>query len=199
MNFEAQKISLQRLLDQIRARRMALSADPVTPHTHGWDTLEADMQRWAEQVRLFQRNLKSQSHHTQMLHQVAGGARAPVPARQSHASKLSNQAVLYQQVGLIAHELTHLAQQRGGTDQKKALDAIGSALENLTKGQTQTDEVLQSFAFGPQKPQITAGVSQLTSVTPTQPGTMPPGGVVDLFTLILAYFALIKAMSSNKS
>lgn len=199
MNFEAQKISLQRLWEQINSRRLATQTNPVSTHTRDWDALNADIQRWEGQVQLIQRNLKSQAHFAAMLHQVAGGSRAPAPAQHSHTSKLSNQAELYKRVGLIAHELTHLTQQRGGTDQKKALDAIGSALENLTSGQKQTEEVLKAFSFGNQQAQISASVRQVTASTPVPPGGLPPGGVVDLFTLILAYFALLKAMSSKKT
>lgn len=198
MNYEAQVIQLRRMKNEIVTARLGLSTNPVQPNSHGLDKILAQAAGWDNKIRLIQRELKSRSHHNAMVMGQNRFGATRHAARQSFDGKQKNLQTLYNATLEVAHELTHLVQQAhgGAGPTQRALEGIKSALQNLSR--QGGDPQSESFGLGGQEQVITATVRQLERDFQVPPGSMPASGIVDVFTLLLSYYVLLKTLKKNQ-
>ncbi|WP_226780900.1 glycoside hydrolase family 127 protein [Oceaniglobus trochenteri] len=196
MSHETRLFALRRLRDEIRAetKTRALAAEG----THD-PALAAKVDRWIQQVAAAQKQIKS-GHHLNALQfeqmRFAADRSARHSAAQRFRSRDANLAALQRATVEVAQALGALLAQKGAekNDLAKAVEAIGKSLEKIMKSIDTGATATQDFGLGQQEQTITASVRQLERTTGTPTGTAAGLPVIDLFTLILAYFAMIKAM-----
>lgn len=194
MGHEAKLFALQNLVSQIENERIKLLGGVPKPHTHDHNEIERKIEGWKQTIQNTERDLKSQSNFNHMVHQHERFGAGSYAAGQRLNSQESNVAQLSDRLGKVAMSLVGLMKAlHGGSDGTvRALEGMEHVLSNWLAGAKNTDQGIMGAA--PQELQVT--VRQLESQLPKD-GTPPAPGIVDIFTLILAYFVLIKSLSKK--
>ena len=196
MNYESRLISLKRLKSQIQEATKSRAMDATKSYDAG---LSSKVEGWTQQIAIAQKQIKS-GHHLNALQfgqmRFAQDRSARYGARQRFHTKDRQLETLYILTVEIALALGDFLAQKGPEKNAEsvALEAIAKSLEKIMKSISTDSQTMQEFGLGSEQQTITASVRQLERTSPgpaTTPGVMP---VLDLFTLILAYFAFIKAM-----
>lgn len=196
MNHEANVIYLRQMKNQIRDVRLKLAASPVQAHSLEFHKIIAQHGIWENKLKLIQRDLKTQSHHNTMLMRQNRFGTGAFAAHQRFGNKTANLATLGRAACEVAHELAHVMQQaNGGSAGRRSLEALSHAIEQLMK--TGDDGALQSLNFSQKEQVISASVRQLQQDFGVPPSSIPPGGIVDIFTLVLGCFVLLKAINDK--
>lgn len=197
MNYEANAIYLRQMKAQITTTSMSLDADPIKSGTHSFNQLIAKISEWERRIELMRRDLKSQAHHNAAAFSRNRFGPSSYSAKQSFTSKTQNIETLRTAIFEVAHALAVLLEKlhAGGSPEKKALEGMKHAVNNIMKDHKSGQE----FGLGGKEQVLTASVRQLESGAGGPPSQMQPGGIIDIFTLVLSYFALIKAMRNRKS
>ena len=194
MGHEAKLFALNNLAMQIDSERIKLLPGSPTPDNHSHNELERKIAAWEQVIRNTQRDLMTQSHFNHMVHsheRFGGNAYA---AGQRLQSKEANIAELSDALARVAIALAALnaALWGGPNGQVRALAGLGRVLGNWQKAAKNSDEGL--FGAAPQEVQAT--IRQLETQIPQ--GQMPSTMVIDIFTLILSLFVLLKSMRDDK-
>ncbi len=194
MGHEAKLFALQNLVSQIENERIKLLGGVPKPHTHGHNEIERKIEGWKQTIQNTERDLKSQSNFKHMVHQHERFGAGSYAAGQRLNSQESNVAQLSDRLGKVAMSLVGLmkALHDGPDGTVRALEGMEHVLSNWLAGAKNTDQGIMGAA--PQELQVT--VRQLESQLPKD-GAPPAPGIVDIFTLILAYFVLIKSLSKK--
>ena len=194
MGHEAKLFALNNLAGQIEAERVKLLGSVPKPGSHSHNEIERKIDGWTLTVQNLQRDLKSQSHFNHMIHQQNRFGAGSFAAGQRLQSQDRNVAQLSDALGRVATALADLIQTlwEGPNGQTRAMEGIKRVLSNWQKAAKQSEQGIMGAA--PQELQAT--VRQLESQMPRSPAQSPTG-VVDIFTLILSFFVLIKSLKQK--
>lgn len=183
MGHETELYGIRKLSNQIEAERVKLLGDTPTKHTASYDALEQKITDWERRFvdlkQIWERTLKSRSHFNHMMYRTQR-----FEANVAEVSKAV--AELERRLRDLLHAFL------SGNASKTALDAIGGVIENHMKTCHESDG-LTSIPTMP----LQNAVAEIRADTGHQPaaGGGPAFPVIDIFTLILAYFALLKKLS----
>ncbi len=194
VSHQAKLFALQNLYSQIESERVKLLGSMPKPQTHGHNEVERKIETWKQTIKNVERDLKSQSHFNHMVHQQNRFGPGSYSAGQRLASQESNVAELSDALGKVAVALVDLITTLygGPAGEARALEGLKHALNNWMKAAKNTEQGMMGAA--PQE--LTATVRQLESQMP-RGGTPTGPGVIDIFTLILSFFVLIKSLNKK--
>lgn len=197
MGHETELYGIRKLSNQIEAERVKLLGDTPTKHTASYDALEQKITDWERRFvdlkQIWERTLKSRSHFNHMMYRTQRFEANAYAARQRLESREANVAEVSKAVAELERRLRDLLHAfLSGNASKTALDAIGGVIENHMKTCHESDG-LTSIPTMP----LQNAVAEIRADTGHQPaaGGGPAFPVIDIFTLILAYFALLKKLS----
>ncbi len=199
MSHQTKVFGLRALASQIDNERIKLLGDMPKPNTAAHMALQRKIDGWNQTYDNVTRDLKSRSHFNHMIHnQNRFGAHA-FQANQRLQSQEANVKELANELARVALAIARLTKALAAGDgpEKRAFEAMEHALSNWMDSVKHSQDGVMG--------QMPANVKQCFSEVqvhaskPTQPKMIPGPGGVDIFTLILAYFVLIKAMAKNKN
>lgn len=197
MGHETELYGIRKLSNQIEAERVKLIGDTPTKHTASYDALYQKLTDWERRFidlkQTWDRTLKSRSHFNHMMYQTQRFGANAYAARQRLESREANVAEVSKAVAELEKRLRDLLHAFvSGNASKTALDAIGAVIEKHIKDSHASDG-LTSIPTMP----LQNAVAEIRADTGHQPAASggPAFPVIDIFTLILAYFALLKKLS----
>ena len=196
MSHQMKLFAIRALGDQIEAERIKIMGIMPEQGKAAFQSLEAKIDGWKARIEAVQKDLKSQSHFNHMIHQQNRFGAGAYAARQSFQSREGNVKELSDALGDVAAKLQDLiaALWGGKPREARALEAMKHALGNWLKTTKHTE---QGVIGQPAPHQLQATVQEIRSQVPQGPAGPPAPGVVDIFTLILAYFVLLKSLSKK--
>ena len=193
MSHQAKLFGIVALSKQIEAERIKLIGGLPEQGKAGFIALEAKIDGWKRTMETIQRDLKSQSSFNNMIHQQNRFGDHAFAAKQRANSGEANVKELSDALGDVAVKLQDLMDTLWGgkPGEARALDAMKHALSNWQKSMKHADEGIMGTA--PHSRQAT--VQEVRAQMPQAPAGPPAPGVVDIFTLILAYFVFVKSLT----
>ncbi|MFA5538052.1 MAG: hypothetical protein WCZ72_11190 [Gemmobacter sp.] len=190
------------MTSRIALERARLKASPVAvrPDQAGVDLgrLLGEIEGWKQSIRLWQQGIRSSAQRSAMIHAHNRFGPGAYSAGQSHRSQMQNLRKLHQATLRTAAELTGLIRDLvAGNPVADALEGIAHALSNLMDSGPVSDADLEAMGLGAQGQVITASIRQIdpASGADLRPG---PGQGLDVFTLLLALFTLLKAVQQKR-
>ena len=195
MGHEAKLFALHNLAMQIDSERISLLPASPTPGNHSHNELERKIAAWEQVIRNTQRDLKTQSNFNHMVHsheRFGGNAYAAGQRLQSKEANVAELSDALVRVALALADL-NLALWGGPNGQVRALEGLKRVLSNWQKAAKNSDQGIMGAA--PQDVQTT--IRQLETQFPQ--GQMPSTAIIDIFTLILSLFVLMKSMRNDRN
>lgn len=199
MGHETELFGIRKLSNQIESERVKLIGDTPSKHSAAYDALEQKITDWERRFvdlkHTWERTLKSRSHFNHMMYQTQRFGANAYSERQRLQSREANVAEVSKAVVELERRLRDLLYAfTSGNGSKTALDAIAGVIENHMKTSHQPD----ALARIPTMP-LQNAIAEIRADTGQHPaaGGAPVFPVVDIFTLILAYFALLKKLSKK--
>lgn len=199
MNYEANVIALRRMANGVAAERVALGINPIQEGTHAHNQLMTRIDGWERQLLLIQRQLRSSSNLNALVYETQRFGENSYAARQSYQDKEGNLSGLCQATLTIAEEIRELLIALGGGPggARASIDTLGKSLKKIAENLGESGD--DAFSLGGQGREITATVRQLEREFGGAPGTVPASTIVDVFTLALSLFALVKVLKNRKA
>lgn len=197
MSHQTQLFGLRALAGQIDAERIKLMGDRPKPGDAAHIALQRKIDGWTLQITGIEKDLKSRSHFNRMIYETNRFGAHGYAAKQSFNSKEGNVRALSDALAAVARVLVTLITDlyAGPGGEERALKGMEHALSNWLESVKHSEEgVMGAVPFNVQN------AVQEVQVRATQPAdgpTMPAPGVVDIFTLILAYFVLLKSLNKK--
>ena len=188
---------LKRLKSDIVAETLKLSVSHPKPGTHGWSVLEQKIAGWERTINLFNRNLKSRSHHAHMVasqSRFGPGAYAANQRLKSAESSIDTERQTLLDIAVALNDLV-IALYGGPGPGQRALEGLKHAVKQLMTSNSAGDDLSLGPSGQSMQMQIVTARDALPSGGPVGGPQMPQ--VVDLFTLVLAYFVLLKALRKS--
>lgn len=196
MSHQAKVIHLEQLARSITGEAVKILPGAPDPRKHAYAQLEAKIAKWEQTVKLVQRDMKSQSHFNHMVHAHTKSGPGAYAADQRLKSGEQNIKQVSDALDKVIDALKQLSDQFFGGDnaETRALKGIAHALKNWSKTVKHTEK---GIIGTPAPRDVQATIQQAKPFVPHgTPGMAAPGGL-DIFTLILAYFVFIKAMTKK--
>lgn len=196
MNHQAKIIGMRRLAHSIEAERIKIMAGVPDKTTHAHVELTQKIESWQRTFLALTKELKSQSHFNHMIYEKNRFSSNAHAARDRFRSGQHNVQELSQALLDVEQSLRNLAAAffggKGGA--AAALEGIAHVMGNWQEATKHSKEGLTGQAPS----QLQAAVVEVRAHLPSQSPAMPAPGVIDIFTLILAYFAFIKSHARNR-
>lgn len=196
MSHQAKVIHLEQLALAIKNEAVKILPGAPDSRKLAHKQLAAKIEGWEQTVKLVQRDMKSQSHFNHMVHTHTKGGMDGFAADQRLKSGEANVKQISDALDKVIAALAQLSDQffAGDNAETRALKGIAHALKNWSKSAKHTETGMIG-ATAPRDVQAT--IQQAKPFMPHgTPGMVGPGGL-DIFTMVLAYFVFIKAMSKK--
>lgn len=195
MSHQTKLFGIRRMAQDIERERVKLLGGAPGKDSAEFIALTGKIDAWQLRFEAIKKDLKSQSHFNHMMHRKQRFSPNAYAAGQQLRSKEANVRELSLALADMEAKLRDLivALFGGKGGAVAALEAIGHVMGNWLQSSKHSGEGL----LGPAPAQLQGTVAEIRSHTPgpSPAGGTPPMPVVDLFTLILAYFALLKSLS----
>ena len=198
MSYFARIQALNAMAAAIRTETMKLETSVPKPGTHSHDTLARKIEDWQQSITVAERNIKSASHFNHMVHRKARFGPGSYAAGQRLRSKEANLAQVREAVFDVAEAMTDLLARyfAGPNAGQRGMEGLKHAIKRLS--QQSGDEV--DFSLGMERASVEAQVRVMADSLPLgAQKPFNPGGIIDVFTLILAYFVLLKSLRQDKA
>lgn len=194
MGHEAKLFALSNLASEIENERVKLLSNMPKPGSHSHNEIKRKIERWQQAIKNVQRDLKSQSHFNHMIHQQNRFGPGSFSANQQLKSREGNVAQLSDALYKVAMALAELMQALvdGPNAETRALEGIKRALSDWQKSAKSQEEGM----MGPAPQELQTTIRQLESQMPRGTALSAPG-VIDIFTLILSLFVLLKSQKKK--
>lgn len=195
MSHQTQLFGLRALAGQIEAERIKLLGDLPKPGDAAHMALMRRIDQWKGQISGIEKDLKSRSHFNQMIYDKNRFGADAYSAKQRFNSREGNVRELSNALAQVARVLMGLIKviYDGPGGEERALNAMEHALSNWLDSVKHSQEGV----MGPVPFQVTNTVQEIqvrTAPAEAPPALIPGPGGVDIFTLILAYFVLLKSL-----
>lgn len=197
MSHQTQLFGLRALAGQIEAERIKLMGDRPKPGDSAHIALQRRIDGWKMQIVGIEKDLKSRSHFNRMIYDNNRFGDHAYAAKQSFNSKEGNVRELSSALAAVAQVLVTLITDlyAGPSGEERALKGMEHALSNWLQSVKHSEEgVMGAVPFNVQN---TVREVQVRAAQPAEGPMMPAPGVVDIFTLILAYLVLLKSLNKK--
>lgn len=196
MKYFARIQALNSMAAEIHLETMKLDTSVPKPGTRAHSVLFGRIDHWQQSVEVAMRDIKSASHLNHMIHDKNRFGPGSYSAGQRLRSKEAELAEVRKAAFEVASALADLIDRyyAGPTGAQRGMEGLKSALKRLTN-----KEGSENFGFEQEEGRIQSEIRSLSEeLPPTAPKTFNPSTVVDVFTLILACFVLLKAVRDRK-
>jgi len=196
MSHQTKLFGIRALASQIESERIKIIGILPEQGKAAFGALEQKIDGWKRTIETIQRDLKSQSNFNHMIHQKERFGDHAFAAGQRLKSGEANVKELSDALADVAVKLQDLidALWGGKPGEARALDAMKHALGNWLK----TTKHSEQGVMGKAPTNLQTTVAEVRAQVPTPPAGPPAPGVVDIFTLILAYFVFVKSLTKKK-
>ncbi|MFP7673094.1 hypothetical protein ACG74X_07015 [Marivita sp. S0852] len=199
MTHEGQLIRLKRLTHDIVVERHKLMGDPPAPHTAAHTAMSQKIDSWShifeELSASLGRSLKSRSHLNHMIYQQQRFSPNAYSARQSFQSKQSNIRDVAAALSNLEEALRDLIETfyAGQPAEIAAMEAFSDVVTNWLERVKHTEDGI----MGPVPVELQTAVVKIYDSAPASGKPSVPLTVVDIVTLLLAYFVLLKSLNNR--
>lgn len=195
MSHQSKLFGIRKLTREVQAEYAKILGNAPEKRTYGHALLEAKIECWQNSYVAILKSLTSQSHFNRIIYQQQRFKPNAYSAHQSFTSREANVGELFAALADLEVSLRNLVGVfvSGKPAIAAALDAIGHALDEMMRSSLHSDIGMT----GPAPAKLQIAVADTCAHFPLSSNNLPTPGVVDVFTLVLAYFVLLKAMSKN--
>ena len=196
MNFEATKIALRTMSREVEndTRNLTLGKLPEQGSA-GYHTLMQMIERSHVRMSNIKANLKSQAGLLDLQYGARKGGLRDYSTKQIYAAKQANISELFDDASHLAQALLRLYRALHGPDNPGhiIMNGLSSGLQNLTKT-SGADGMLS----GPAASELQTEIREMPEM-PGVPRDFTSGTAIDIFTVCLGLFALIRHKMTRES
>lgn len=197
MSHQAKIIRLEQLARAIQSEAVKILAGAPDSRKFAHTQLAAKIEGWEQAVKIVQRDMKSRSHFNHMVHAHNSGGPGGYAADQRLKSGEENVKKISQALDKVIDALGQLSDNFFGGDnaETRALKGIAHALKNWSK----TTKHTETGMIGMTAPRdVQATIQQAKPFIPHGSPGMAAPGMIDVFTILMAYFVFMKALTKKK-
>lgn len=195
MNYEAISVPLRRMTEEAHMATITLKTGKLpAPGSAGYEKIMRMIETSAQRMTNIRAGLKSQAGLLDLQYGARHGGPRDYSARQSYIAKQDNIATLYAAAGRLAEALLELYRVLHGPDNPGHV--ILNGLKHGLKGFRDGADT-EGYVSGPAAQELQMVIGQIPEV-PGAPRELTPGTAIDLFTVCLGLYALIRHKMTRK-